>query len=248
MIEIENLNFAYKEQKVLCNINTTLKLGNIYCLVGENGAGKTTLIELLLGLKKIQNGNVFFENKKVINKSILRNIGVVFQENTLRPRLKVKEEIEAYANLYNVENSWKRKIIETFRLEKFLNKLGNSLSGGERRRVLMAIAFLNKPKYVILDEPFTGVDTKVRHELRQFLAKYVIEYNSIILFSEHNILESQKYDYNFIFLYNGKVILSGTHDQISNRLIKHDYKFKDLQEMYLDIWKGDGIIENLIKE
>ncbi|MDT3994235.1 ABC transporter ATP-binding protein, partial [Mammaliicoccus fleurettii] len=175
----------------------------IYCLVGENGAGKTTFIELILGMKSLQKGKVIFENKEYIDIDILRKIGVVFQENSLRPRLKVKEEINAYVDLYKVDEKWKLNIIDSFNIAPIANKNSYSLSGGERRRVLMALAFINKPKYIILDEPFTGIDTKLRYEIRTFIDEYVKKYNAIILFSEHNILECQKYDYSFIFLYRG---------------------------------------------
>lgn len=248
MIKIKNLKFAYKDKLVINDLNITFEFGKIYCIVGENGAGKTTLIELILRLKKIQQGNIYFENKKSIDVLTLKKLGVVFQENALRPRLKVKEEIEAYVDLYKVDKVWACEIIEVFNLQPLLNKIGNSLSGGERRRVLMALAFLNKPKYVILDEPFTGIDTKLRHEFRIFLSSYVEKYDALILFSEHNILECQKYNYHFIFMYNGTFILSGDRFNIHRELNKINYEYKDLQDLYLDIWKGGDLIENLIKK
>lgn len=248
MIKIKNLNFAYKDKSVMKDLNITLDLGKIYCIVGENGAGKTTLIELILGLKRIKQGEIYLENQKHINEITLRKLGVVFQENSLRPRLKVKEEIYAYIDLYKVDKVWADKIIETFKLIPILNKIGNSLSGGERRRVLMALAFLNKPKYVVLDEPFTGIDTKLRHEFRVFLDTYVKENQSLILFSEHNLLECQKYNYYFIFMYDGKFILSGERNTIYKNLNKMGCEYKDLQDLYLEIWKGGKLIENLVKK
>lgn len=248
MIKIKNLKFAYKDKSIIKNLNITFELGKIYCIVGENGAGKTTLIELILRLKKIQKGEIFFENQKNIDEKTLKKLGVVFQENSLRPRLKVKEELKAYIDLYKVDKCWADNIIESFKLYPILNKIGNSLSGGERRRVLMALAFLNKPKYVILDEPFTGIDTKLRHEFRTFLDSYVREHQALILFSEHNILECQKYNYHFIFMYDGKFILSGDHNTIYEKLNKVGYEFKDLQDLYLEIWKGGKLIENLVKK
>ncbi|WP_210617930.1 ATP-binding cassette domain-containing protein [Mammaliicoccus lentus] len=248
MIKINNLKFAYKDKNVIKDINIKFELGKIYCIVGENGAGKTTLIELILRLKRIQQGEIFFENQKDLDEITLRQLGVVFQENSLRPRLKVKEEIDAYVDLYKVDKAWVDKIIETFKLFPIFNKIGNSLSGGERRRVLLALAFLNKPKYVVLDEPFTGIDTKLRHEFRVFLDTYVKEHKSLILFSEHNILECQKYNYHFIFMYDGEFILSGEHKTIHEKLKKMSFEYKDLQDLYLEIWKGGKLIENLIKK
>lgn len=248
MIKVKNLKFAYKDKEIIRDLNFEFKLGQIYCLVGENGAGKTTLIELILRLKKIQQGEIYFGNQKNMTEEVLENLGIVFQENSLRPRLKVKEELYAYVDLYKVDKEWTEKIIDAFNITPLLNKIGNSLSGGERRRVLMALAFINKPKYVILDEPFTGIDTKLRHQFRTFLDSYVEENQALILFSEHNILECQKYNYHFIFMYDGKFILSGDHKKISTKLNQMNYEFKDLQDLYLEIWRGGQLNEDLIKK
>lgn len=237
MIVVKNLKFFYKTKEILNDINFAFKEKNIYCIVGENGAGKTTLLELMLGLKKIQQGSIKF-NEQSINEKLYADIGVVFQENILRPRLKVKDEINAHVHLFKASKEWETKIIETFELDILMNKIGNSLSGGERRRVLMAIAFLNHPKYLILDEPFTGIDTKIRNKLRTFMQEYVEKYNAIIIFSEHNILECQKYDYHFIFLYKGNTLLTGKEKDIRQQL-KEKYNFESLEKLYLDIWKGE---------
>lgn len=244
MISISNLKFEYPKKKILNEINFEFKEGEIYCLVGENGAGKTTLLELILGIKNIQHGKILFDEKK-LNTTFLKKIGVVFQENYLRPRLKVKEEIDSYVDLFQVDHTWKEKIIDEFELSSLLNKIGNSLSGGERRRVLMALAFINTPKYLILDEPFTGIDTKLRNKFRIFMENYCKENNSTIIFSEHNILECQKYNYSFIFMYDGKFVLHGTNNDLTS---KFDKKYKDLQDLYLDIWKGEIANENIIEE
>lgn len=248
MITVKDLSFSYNTKQVLFNINFQFEKGNIYCLVGENGAGKTTLLEIILKLKQIQKGQIIFDKTETLSNSILEKTGVVFQENTLRPRLKVKEEIDAYKDLYNVEKIWVDYIINTFKLDALLNKIGNSLSGGERRRVLMALSFINKPEYIILDEPFTGIDTKLRDELRIFLDDYVRDNNATIIFSEHNILECQKYNYNFIFMYAGSFLLTGKRKDIKSTLLAIDYEYTDLQELYLDIWERKELVEKLIKK
>ncbi|OTN83644.1 ATP-binding cassette domain-containing protein [Enterococcus faecium] len=244
MISLKGLKFEYPNKKILTGINFHFDEGKIYCLVGENGAGKTTLIELILGIKELQAGEITFD-KKFINNNLLKNIGVVFQENYLRPRLKVKEEIDSYVDLFKVTDTWKNEIIRIFELTSLLNKIGNSLSGGERRRVLMALSFINSPKYLILDEPFTGIDTKLRNKFRGFMEDYCHNNNATIIFSEHNILECQKYNYNFIFMYEGNFILHGTKNELISMINKN---YDDLQDLYLDIWKGGIFNENSSKK
>lgn len=246
MITLDKLKFSYKEKEVLKGIDFSFVEGHLYCLVGENGAGKTTLLELMLGLKPLQTGTILFDNNRLTDTDIFKKIGTVFQENSLRPRLKVREEIASYVDLYQVSNEWREVIVEMFELSELMNKIGNALSGGERRRVLMALAFIHRPKYLILDEPFTGIDTKLRNKLRLFMEDYCKQNQAIILFSEHNILECQKFNYHFIFMYEGKFILSGTHEEIANKLwTNKSYQFTDLEELYLDIWKGKVPNENL---
>ncbi|UXV33366.1 ATP-binding cassette domain-containing protein [Mammaliicoccus sciuri] len=248
MIEVIDLGHSYKNNDVFSNVNIKFKPGNIYCLVGENGAGKTTFIELILRMKSIQSGKILFDNKETIDLELLKKIGVVFQENTLKPRLKGKEEIDAYSDLYKVKKEWKNKIIDVFNIKPIYNKFGNSLSGGERRRVLMSLAFINNPEYVILDEPFTGIDTKLRYEIRNFISEYVNKTNATVLFSEHNILECQKYSYNFIFLNKGEFIDLGNSYKIMENNSDGKIKFKDLQELYLELSKGGSLYEDTIKK
>ncbi len=234
MIEINELSFSYGVQKVLNNISVNFSPGKIYCIIGENGAGKTTLIEYMLGLKK-ENDKVKY-NKKQFSE-IKKELGVVFQENGLFPRIKVKEELDAFAELYNADNEWKEEIINIFHLENLLNKRGPSLSGGERRRVLIALAFIGKPKYIVLDEPFTGIDTKLRNSLRLFMQEYVEKNNAVLIFSEHNLFECNKYKYYFLFLYKGKIPLRGYGKDIFSKL--NIGETIDIQDFYLKLWEGE---------
>lgn len=235
MIKIHNLSFSYGKKEVIKNISLQFDKGHIYCLVGENGAGKTTLIESILGINGADQERTTFSGKK--SSEIRNKLGVVYQENILTPRLKVKEELNGYCELFHATNTWKEYLIQIFELQKILEKVGNSLSGGERRRVLIALAFINQPKYVVLDEPFTGIDTKLRIKFREFISDYVKNNEACVIFSEHNILECKKYDYEFLFMFNKQIIFNGRSDEILRKMELKGKIYNDLQDVYLSLWK-----------
>ena len=196
ILKIENLSLSYEDQEVLKNINLSLDLGERVSILGESGSGKSSLLRCIAGFENINNGKISLKNEIVSSETFLlptekRGVGMVVQEKALFPHLTVKKNI-----LFGIEsNSNKNEIVselaELFKIEKLLDKLPGQISGGEQQRVAFARSLAPSPSLLMLDEPFSALDDKLKQELYYELDKIFEKQELSILLVTHDREEAQ---------------------------------------------------------
>ena len=221
-IQALNLNKIFKKRnsnivEALVNFEIKIPKGSIYGLLGPNGAGKSTFINILGGLVKKDNGKVIIEELDIDSnaKESRRKIGIVPQELNIDPFFTPYELLELQAGLYGVKKQNRKtdEILSRVGLSEQKNAYARTLSGGMRRRLLIAKALVHDPEIIILDEPTAGVDVK----LRQSLWKYILELNragKTICLTTHYLEEAENLCEFITIINNGKVIKSDTKDNL----------------------------------
>ena len=196
ILKIENLSLSFKDQEVLKNINLSLDLGERVSILGESGSGKSSLLRCIAGFENINKGKISLKNEIVSSDTFMlptekRGVGMVVQEKALFPHLTVKKNI-----LFGIEsNSNKNEIVselaELFKIEKLLDKLPGQISGGEQQRVAFARSLAPSPSLLMLDEPFSALDDKLKQELYYELDKIFEKQELSILLVTHDREEAQ---------------------------------------------------------
>ncbi|MFV0288014.1 MAG: metal ABC transporter ATP-binding protein [Mycoplasmatales bacterium] len=186
MIKIKDFNYQINGEQILSNINLTINDGDYIAIVGDNGSGKTTLFHFILGLKKITTGEIFIDNTKVEDYKAWEKIGYIAQKNIIKHDIPIT--VQEYLNLYAKDTKQKDQLIIKFQIQELLKKQYLKLSGGQAQRVNIVKALLKNPKYLILDEPNTGLDKEQRNKLYQMLHDLNKEGITIIIVT-HNIEE-----------------------------------------------------------
>ena len=196
ILKIENLSLSFKDQDILKNINLSLDLGERVSILGESGSGKSSLLRCIAGFENINKGKISLKNEIVSSDTYMlptekRGVGMVVQEKALFPHLTVKKNI-----LFGIEsNSNKNEIVselaELFKIEKLLDKLPGQISGGEQQRVAFARSLAPSPSLLMLDEPFSALDDKLKQELYYELDKIFEKQELSILLVTHNREEAQ---------------------------------------------------------
>ncbi|MFN4267211.1 MAG: ABC transporter ATP-binding protein [Fervidobacterium pennivorans] len=208
-----DLKKYYPSVKAVDGVSIELKKGEIISILGPNGAGKTTTVEMLEGLRKPDSGRiVYFEKYEKITNEVKERIGVCLQENFFFEELTVFETIRLYASLYNTKADFE-EIIDTFQLGEKLKARIKYLSGGQKQRLAVALAFLNNPDIVFLDEPTVGLDPQARRHLWDVILKYKREGKSIIL-TTHYMEEAHQLSDRVYIMDHGKVIAHGTPQEL----------------------------------
>lgn len=215
IIEISHLVKNFGEVKAVQDLSFRVKEGELFAFLGINGAGKSTTINILCGQLKKDGGAVRIggmELERNIDK-IKGSLGVVFQNSVLDPTLSVKDNLQIRAALYGITGKkFRERLGELAELLKFEDLLGRTvgkLSGGQRRRIDIARALLNRPKLLILDEPTTGLDPQTRNTLWNVIENLRKRENMTVFLTTHYMEEAADADY-VIILDSGKIAASGT--------------------------------------
>ena len=247
-ISIDNLKKTYQKsprspkKEALKNIDLKIKKGSFFGLLGPNGAGKSTIINIIAGLVKKSSGTI-----KIAGIDIDENlqatkfkIGIVPQELIIDPFFNVFETLEIYAGYYGIKKSARRtfEIIEALGLQEKAKSTPRSLSGGMRRRLLVAKALVHNPEILILDEPTAGVDVELRNQLWEYVKKLNREQNTTIVLTTHYLEEAQKLCDEIAVINNGAVIAQKSTAELMNIL-----NYKQLLITSRDNFLGD--INNL---
>lgn len=197
-------------------ISFNLQEGEILGFLGPNGAGKTTTMHMLLGTLTPTSGSIvyFGKNFKTHRSEILQSVGFASAYTRLPGRLTIYENLEVYARLYNVSSYDRtksiKKFLEAFGMWELRNKAVSGLSAGQLTRVMLAKAFLPKPKIVLLDEPTASLDPDIAHEVRYFIAEQQEQYGTALLFASHNMQEVSELCNRVLVLQQGNIIASDT--------------------------------------
>lgn len=222
MLKVENITKYYNKTKAVDNLSFTVEKGEIFGLLGENGAGKTTTFRIILGLINASSGNVTLDGKK-IDYSLTDKIGYVTEERSLLTKMTVKDQILLYGVLKGMseDNILKemRKWLEKFQISDYENRKIKELSKGNQQKIQFIAAVINKPKLLILDEPFSGLDP-INVEM---LKKAIIELQETgcsIIFSSHQMEQIEDFCEKLVILSHGKVVVAGYLKDIKNEYRK----------------------------
>jgi ABC-2 type transport system ATP-binding protein len=226
-LEIVGLYKKYNNFVALDNINLTINEGDFVGLLGINGAGKTSLIASIAGINKFD-GQIKVMGYDVISDTVLakKNLGVVPQELAFDPFLTVLESLIFQSKLYGVKHNknWLDEIIHRLYLSDKLNTNTRALSGGMKRRLMVALALIHQPPVIILDEPTTGVDVEIRKSLWDFIQELHKKGHTIIL-TTHYLDEVEQLCDNIVMLNKGKIIEESSKIDLIN-------KFRDLENIF----------------
>ena len=215
VIIVDNICKNYKLKKALDNVSLEINDGELFGLLGVNGAGKTTLIKILCGLTKKTSGKITINNFDLDREmdKIKEIIDISPQETAVANNLTVKENIEFFANIYNINDTKHiEEIISNFKLNNVLNQRAKTLSGGYKRRLSIALALISKPKILFLDEPTLGLDVFARRELWNIIKK--LQKKITIILTSHYLEEIENLCDRVAILSKGKLLKTGTIDEI----------------------------------
>ena len=238
IIEVQNVNKSFGNQRALSNISLNVKEGCIYGLLGPNGAGKTSTFNLVVGNLKPNKGDILINNKSISNLSLpMRSelgLGYLPQEPSIFRDLTVRDNINLALQNSKLSKSIIRtrreNIINEFNLNKFVDNYGYQLSGGERRRCEIARALSvgrNGPKYLLLDEPFSGIDPLAVNDLKNLI--FNLSKNGVgILITDHNVRETLSITKKSYVLTEGKLLANGLSSELAkNKNVKKFYLGED---------------------
>ena len=223
MLKAENLSKSYGNKQVVKNVSLNVQEGEVVGLLGPNGAGKTTSFYMIVGLIKANNGNVLLNDSNITNipmyKRAKLGIGYLSQEASIFRKMSVKNNILSVLEMTNLskkEQIYKcNQLIDEFGLEKVKDSNGDVLSGGERRRAEIARALSLDPKYILLDEPFAGVDPIAVEDVQNIIRK--LKKKKIgILITDHNVHETLSITDRAYLLFEGSILKSGTANELAN--------------------------------
>lgn len=223
ILRSENLVKKYKSRVVANNVSVQVRQGEIVGLLGPNGAGKTTSFYMIVGMVKPNSGKIFLDDKDITSEPMYRRaqlgVGYLPQEASVFRKLSIEDNLRAVlemTKLTKAEQAHKvESLLDEFALHHVRKNLGDQLSGGERRRTEIARALATDPKFILLDEPFAGVDPIAVEDIQSVVRK-LKEKNIGILITDHNVHETLNITDRTYLLYAGEVIKSGSAEDLAN--------------------------------
>ena len=196
ILTLKNISFSYRDKVIFDNYNFVMKKEEIIAIIGPSGCGKSTLLKIINGLETDYSGDVLLNGVNVNNIPVnKRDIVLMFQDNLLFPHMTIFENIEFSLKMKKYPKHKIKKMVEEvakdIHLQDKLNKYPKELSGGQQRRVALARAVISKPKLLLLDEPFTGLDKEIKLEIMNLVKIIKEKYNTSIIFVTHDLSEAE---------------------------------------------------------
>ncbi len=248
MLEVKNVTKYYGDFKAVDNLSFTVKEGEIFGLLGVNGAGKTTTFRMIMGLLDPTEGEITLDGKK-IDYSVTDQIGFLTEERSLLTKLTVKEQCLFYGHLKGMKESeiLKRmdELLEKFSISSYREKKIKELSKGNQQKVQFITAILNRPKLLILDEPFSGLDP-FNVELFKSEIVEMSKNGSIIIFSSHRMEHVELFCKKLVIILKGKTVLEGYLSDIKEQYRKKDIFIKGTVSKE-ELEKVSGVLEVIEK-
>jgi lipopolysaccharide export system ATP-binding protein len=217
------LTKSYKKRTVVSDVSIDVTQGEIVGLLGPNGAGKTTTFYMFVGLVTPESGEIFLDDKNLTGMPMYKRarlgVGYLSQEASVFRNLTVRENLESILQFFDFTdreiNERVEQLIEEFGLERVVDSKGYSLSGGERRRTEIARALVTDPKFILLDEPFAGVDPIAVEDIQEIVAD--LKYRNIGIFiTDHNVHETLAITDRAYLMFEGNILKEGTADELAD--------------------------------
>ena len=222
ILRADNIVKYYGNRAVVDGVSVEVKQGEIVGLLGPNGAGKTTSFYMMVGLVKPYEGSIYLNNKEITNlpmyKRAQMGVGYLAQEASVFRAMSVEDNILSVLEMTNLlkKEQYKKceSLLDEFGLHSVRKNMGGLLSGGERRRVEIARALATNPSFILLDEPFAGVDPIAVEDIQQIVAK-LKDKNIGILITDHNVHETLNITDRAYLLFEGKILKKGTAEELA---------------------------------
>ena len=227
MLETKNLGISFGGLRAVNGFHITIEKNQLYGLIGPNGAGKTTTFYMIVGLIKPNDGQIFLEGeerteeitKLPVYKRAQMGVGYLAQEASVFRHLSVEDNIRSVLEMTDYSKEYQRErvenLIEEFSLQKVRKSKGIQLSGGERRRTEIARAVAINPKFILLDEPFAGVDPIAVEDI-QSIVRTLKDKNIGVIITDHNVHETLSITDRTYLLFEGRVLKTGTAEDLAN--------------------------------
>lgn len=218
----KGLTKSYRKRTVVSDVSIDVRQGEIVGLLGPNGAGKTTSFYMFVGLVQPDDGHIFMDDKKLTNMPMYKRarlgVGYLSQEASVFRNLTVRENLESILQFFDFSKMEIKQrvdeLIEEFGLERVIDNKGYSLSGGERRRTEIARALVTDPKFILLDEPFAGVDPIAVEDIQEIVAQ--LRHRNIGIFiTDHNVHETLAITDRAYLMFEGKILMEGSADKLA---------------------------------
>lgn len=222
MLKVENISFSYATDEVLKNISFTADKGDYVALIGESGCGKSTLLEIIYGLLHINQGAVFWNNKKLLGPNYYLIPGEEFmkylpQDFDLMPFITVEENVGKNISALDPNKAQRvSELLEVVDMTNFAKTKVKYLSGGQKQRVAIAKVIAKEPDVLLLDEPFSHIDNFRKNKLRRRLFKYLKEKKILCIVATHDVTDALSFANQIIVIKNGKILEKNTPEKIYN--------------------------------
>ena len=237
ILRTEDLVKKYRNRTVVNHVSVNVKQGEIVGLLGPNGAGKTTTFYMTVGLVTPNNGKIFLNDLEItdypVYKRARQGIGYLAQEASIFRKMTVEDNLKAVLEMTDKPKDYQKEkiesLIEEFGLQKVRKNLGDRLSGGERRRAEIARCLAIDPKFIMLDEPFAGVDPIAVQDIQAIVGR--LKHKNIgILITDHNVHETLSITDRAYLLFEGKVLFQGTAEELAdNEIVREKYLGRDFE-------------------
>ncbi len=222
ILRTDNLVKTYGGREVVQEVSVQVAQGEIVGLLGPNGAGKTTTFYMTVGFVQPDRGKVYLDDKDITQLAMYKRarlgLGYLPQEASVFRKLTVEDNLKAVLEMTTLsskeQKDKKETLLQEFGLEKVRNNLGNSLSGGERRRTEIARALASDPNFILLDEPFAGIDPIAVEDIQKIVARLKMK-NIGILITDHNVQETLSIIDRAYLMFEGKILRDGSAEELA---------------------------------
>lgn len=230
-IEVRNVFKSFKEVQAVRGISIAIRPGEFVALLGPNGAGKTTMVEMMEGLRMPDSGEILIQGKswRKHEKELRKVIGLSLQETRFAEKLTVRETLRLFASFFGRENNRVDEIIELTGLDKKQKSMTGTLSGGQRQRLALAVALMNEPEILFLDEPTTGLDPHSRLDLWNILKTLKDQGKTTLILTTHYMEEAESLCDHIIIIDEGKILREGCLNELL------DERSRNLGELFINL-------------
>ena len=238
-IEINNVVKSFKNVQAVRGVSLTIPKGEFVALLGPNGAGKTTLVEMMEGLRKPDKGEILIQNMtwKKNEKELRKIIGLSLQETRFVDKLTVYETLRLFASFFRLDDDRVNKVITLTQLDAKRKAMVGTLSGGQKQRLALAVALLNEPQILFLDEPTTGLDPHARLDLWNILKNLKNEGSTTLILTTHYMEEAESLCDKIIIIDEGQILREGRVNELLNE------QFRNLDDLFIHL-TGKHLREN----